>query len=143
MPQTNITTWLDFAMQQMAAESYLHGINLVDNQAVIDRLVAGNNAPGVTSPIPGATRFVDLAGVSNAKGGQKMGQATLFGVCAGGRVSATSIRGQVPWPAVRPTRARRRGLACAHRCEGSRVPGRRVALRATGSSFSAFPRGRD
>ena len=150
MPQTNIEIWLDFAMQQMASESYLHGINLLDNQAVIGRLIAGNNAPGVTSPKPGATRFADLVGVSNAnqgaeKGdrGRKRGQATFFRVCGGGHGGARLIRGRVSWPAVRPTRERRKGLACARRCEGPRVPGRRVALRATGSSFPEFPRETD
>ncbi len=76
MPQTNITTWLEFALQQMTAESYLHGINLLDDQAVINRLIAGNNAPGVTSPNPGVTRFVDLANVINAS--QVTGSAQAF-----------------------------------------------------------------
>ncbi|MDP3092116.1 MAG: hypothetical protein Q8N04_15690 [Nitrospira sp.] len=76
MPQTNITTWLEFALQQMAAESYLDGINRQDNQAVIDRLVAGNNAPGVSSPNPGATRFVNLTSLSNAS--QIIGSAQAF-----------------------------------------------------------------
>ena len=62
----SITTWLNFAILQMAAESYLHGINFNDDETVIARLTAGNNAPGFTPQNPGATRFVDLAGISNA-----------------------------------------------------------------------------
>jgi hypothetical protein len=76
MPQSTISTWLDFALQQMAAESYLHNINLSDPADVVPRLVAGNNAPGVTSPNPGVTRFMDLANVINAS--QVTGSAQAF-----------------------------------------------------------------
>ncbi|MBL8072970.1 MAG: putative Ig domain-containing protein [Nitrospira sp.] len=64
---TEVSTWLNFALQQMAAESYLHGINLQDPAAVIRRLVEGNNN-GPMIPIDqftGKTRFVDLTAVSN------------------------------------------------------------------------------
>lgn len=76
MPQGTIRTWLEFALQQMAAESYLHNINLSDPADVVPRLIAGNNAPGVNSPNPGATRFVDLASLSNAS--QITGSAQAF-----------------------------------------------------------------
>lgn len=71
-----IATWLNFAMQQMAAEAYLHGINFNDDETVIARLIAGNNAPGFTPQNPGATRFVDLAAVPNAS--QVTGSAQAF-----------------------------------------------------------------
>ncbi|MDH5640924.1 MAG: hypothetical protein OEY28_06485 [Nitrospira sp.] len=75
---TNITTWLNFALQQMAAESYLNGINLQDPDAVKDRLVDGNNNSQVISPdlFTGMTRFVDLNGVPGAS--QITGSAQAF-----------------------------------------------------------------
>jgi len=39
----NIRTWLDFAIQQIAAESYLDGIDLFDPVQVGNRLRDGNN----------------------------------------------------------------------------------------------------
>lgn len=73
-----ISTWLRFAIQQMAAESYLNGINLQDPAAVIGRLVDGNNNSQVIPPnlFTGKTRFVDLAGVPNAS--QIVGSAQAF-----------------------------------------------------------------
>lgn len=50
MPQSNITTWLDFALQQMAAESYLDNINLANEAAVRIALIRGNNRPGFDPP---------------------------------------------------------------------------------------------
>ena len=73
----DITTWLKFALQQMAAESYLDGINRQDPAAVIAALVAGNNAPGSNPNLPlGATRFVNLQTVANAA--QITGSAQAF-----------------------------------------------------------------
>jgi hypothetical protein len=74
----DITTWLKFAMQQMAAESYLDGINLQDPAAVIRRLVDGNNNGQFIPPdqFTGKTRFVNLAGVPNAT--QITGSAQAF-----------------------------------------------------------------
>ncbi len=46
MPQSNLSTWLQFSLQQIVAESYLNGINWNDPLAVIGRLVGGNNRPG-------------------------------------------------------------------------------------------------
>ena len=80
MPQTNITNWLSFAIQQMAAESYLDGIALSDNDRVIERLKLGNNNPLFNDPgnpiLSGKTRFVDLNGVPNAN--QITGSAQAF-----------------------------------------------------------------
>lgn len=73
-----ISTWLKFAIQQMAAESYLNGINLQDPAAVIGRLVDGNNNSQVIPPdqFTGKTRFVNLTGVPNAS--QVTGSAQAF-----------------------------------------------------------------
>ena len=38
MPQGNVTNWLQFAIQQMAAESYLDDLN-----QLVNRLKLGNN----------------------------------------------------------------------------------------------------
>ena len=55
MPQSQITTWIDFALQQMAAESYLD-----DPGVLATQLTRGNNRFGFdspTGPLLGATRF--------------------------------------------------------------------------------------
>jgi hypothetical protein len=72
------TTWLSFAIQQMAAESYLDGINLQDPSAVISRLLDGNNNSQVipVDEFIGKTRFVDLQEASNAD--QITGSAQAF-----------------------------------------------------------------
>lgn len=63
---TNITTWLKFALQQMAAESYLDGINLQNEDLVRRRLTDGNNdtrviqLDPVTGELPGKTRFTNV-----------------------------------------------------------------------------------
>lgn len=58
MPQSSVTTWLEFAMQQMAAESYFQGItDLNDPLLVKPRLLSGNNPPGFASN--NYTRFTD------------------------------------------------------------------------------------
>jgi hypothetical protein len=57
------TTWLRFVLQQMAAESYLDGINLQDNDQVETRLLRGNNRPGfdpANGILTGATRFTNV-----------------------------------------------------------------------------------
>ena len=60
MPTNEITTWLEFSLQQMAAESYLDGIaNLDDRNLVRDRLLLGNNHPLLDPDVRGATRFTD------------------------------------------------------------------------------------
>ncbi len=53
--------WLDFAMQQLAAESYLEGISLDATEAVVSRLVAGANyhSPEVRLVAPHATRMLE------------------------------------------------------------------------------------
>ncbi len=75
---TEISTWLSFAIQQMAAESYLNGINLQDPAAVTRRLVDGNNNTQFIPPnlFTGMTRFVNLAGMPNAN--QILGSAQAF-----------------------------------------------------------------
>ena len=58
MPQSQTTTWLDFALQQMAAESYLN-----DSGGLLTQLTRGNNRFGFdppTGPLPGATRFTNV-----------------------------------------------------------------------------------
>ena len=59
---TNLTTWLEFALQQMAAESYLDGINLQDDDTVGLRLTDGSNDTRIVQPdlsgnLPGKTRM--------------------------------------------------------------------------------------
>jgi len=80
MPTTEITTWLQFAIQQMAAESYLHGFSFGDTDELIRRLKLGNNNNPLADPndpiLPGNTRLVDLAGVPNAN--QITGSAQAF-----------------------------------------------------------------
>lgn len=55
MPQGEFSTWLGFALQQMAAESYLEGISLSNADQITDRLLLGNNRDGF--PLTGFTRF--------------------------------------------------------------------------------------
>src|SRR5574341_155005 len=58
MSQSQITTWLDFALQQMAAESYLD-----DPGGLLVQLARGNNRFGFdppTGPLLGATRFTNV-----------------------------------------------------------------------------------
>ncbi|MDH5640922.1 MAG: hypothetical protein OEY28_06475, partial [Nitrospira sp.] len=74
MLENNLSTWLDFALQQIAAESYLDDIDINDPIAVAAALVRGNNRQGF--PEGGFTRFVDLNGVSNAS--QITGSAQAF-----------------------------------------------------------------
>ncbi len=56
MPESNISLWLRFTQQQIAAESYLHDININDPAAVAAALVRGNNRQGF--PEVGFTRLV-------------------------------------------------------------------------------------
>jgi|CXWL01.1.fsa_nt_gi hypothetical protein len=64
MPQSDISTWLGFALQQIAAESYLDNLNLVNTNELIPALTRGNNHLGfnLTSytrmPDPVAEGFV-------------------------------------------------------------------------------------
>jgi len=58
MPQNEITTWLNFALQQMAGESYLQGIDISSDLVVRPRLLSGNNAPGFDPPV-NYTRFTE------------------------------------------------------------------------------------
>jgi len=58
MSQSNISIWLRFAQQQIAAESYLHDININDPAAVAAALVRGNNRQGF--PEGGFTRLVQI-----------------------------------------------------------------------------------
>lgn len=46
MPQSNTTTWLEFALQQIAAESYLDTVNINVPGEVVAALIRGNNRPG-------------------------------------------------------------------------------------------------
>ena len=57
---TNVSTWLQFATQQMAAESYLDGINLSSSNEVEDRLLLGNNHPLLDPSLSGKTRFTNI-----------------------------------------------------------------------------------
>ena len=49
MPQSDITVWLDFAIQQMAAESYLDNINIASRSDVEAALIRGNNRLGFST----------------------------------------------------------------------------------------------
>src|SRR5262245_5796365 len=53
----SIASWYEFSLQQMAAESYLFGIDISNAQRVIDALVRGNTP---NSPPTGNTRFTDI-----------------------------------------------------------------------------------
>ncbi|MFO0707322.1 MAG: hypothetical protein U0412_10775 [Nitrospira sp.] len=55
MSQSEVSAWLQFALQQMAAESYLDGIDWDNAEQVKAQLRLGNNRPGF--PQAGATRF--------------------------------------------------------------------------------------
>ena len=74
---TSIQTWIDFALQQMAAESYLDQF-LSGERSLARVLRNGNNNEDVipVDQFDGKTRFVDLAGVQNAD--QIMGSAQAF-----------------------------------------------------------------
>jgi hypothetical protein len=50
MPQTNLSTWLDFAIQQIAAESYFDDVDITSDAAVRLALIRGNNRPGFDPP---------------------------------------------------------------------------------------------
>ncbi|MGH7147643.1 MAG: calcium-binding protein, partial [Nitrospiraceae bacterium] len=84
MPQSDISSWLQFAIQQMAAESYLDALVFNNTSELIRRLEFGNNnatALGLTNPddspdLLGKTRFVNLSGVPNAN--QITGSAQAF-----------------------------------------------------------------
>ena len=80
MSQGNVGAWLEFALQQMAAESYLDGIALSNDADIITRLKLGNNSPLFNDPdnpnLSGKTRFVDLNGVPSAN--QVVGSAQAF-----------------------------------------------------------------
>lgn len=66
MPQSDITAWLNFAIQQMAAESYLDNINLASRSDVEAALIRGNNRLGFSTDNKTrmtdalATRFFDM-----------------------------------------------------------------------------------
>src|SRR6185437_11747591 len=57
---TNVSAWLQFATQQMAAESYLDGINLSSRNEVKDQLLLGNNHPLLDPSLSGKTRFTNI-----------------------------------------------------------------------------------
>lgn len=78
MPQSETSTWSQFALQQMAAESYLEGIDWNNAEQVKTQLRLGNNRSGF--PQTGATRFTGT--VSNGlQDNNKRGRESLFG-CA-------------------------------------------------------------
>ena len=64
MAQGEIGTYLRFALQQIAAESYLDGIDLSNPQQVIGQLQLGNNSITVDDPtapvLPGKTRMTTV-----------------------------------------------------------------------------------
>lgn len=62
---TQIRTWLDFALQQMATESYIH--RFLSGELALDRVLkmGNNNLPGDqsgTEVLPGNTRMTTLQG---------------------------------------------------------------------------------
>lgn len=63
MSQDNISTWLKFALQQMAAESYLD--QLLSGRPLRAILLDGNNdtrfvQPDANNELPGKTRFTSV-----------------------------------------------------------------------------------
>ncbi|HKT34262.1 MAG TPA: calcium-binding protein, partial [Nitrospira sp.] len=56
---TDITAWLQFAIQQMSSECYLDGINLLSRNEVKDKLLLGNNHPLLDPVLSGKTRFTN------------------------------------------------------------------------------------
>ncbi len=56
MPESNVSLWLRFALQQVAAESYLDDIDITSPTQVADALVRGNNRQNF--PEGGFTRLV-------------------------------------------------------------------------------------
>ena len=65
MPQSDTSTWLKFALQQMAAESYLDNIDLHNPEEVTRFLLLGNNREGF--PETGFTRFTGTLAQGQAK----------------------------------------------------------------------------
>ena len=60
MSTGEISAWLAFSLQQMAAESYLDGIADLDDKGLVsERLLLGNNRPLLDAELRGATRFTD------------------------------------------------------------------------------------
>jgi hypothetical protein len=47
MPQSDISSWMQFAIQQMVAESYLDGFAFSNTNEIIRRLEFGNNNASV------------------------------------------------------------------------------------------------
>ena len=69
MSQGSISTWLKFALQQMAAESYLDQILL--GRPLREILLDGNNdtrfvAPDANGDLPGMTRFTNALVIVHA-----------------------------------------------------------------------------
>ena len=73
---TLIQTWLNFALQQMAAESYLDQV--LSGRSLVEVLTNGNNNEDVipVDQFTGKTRFVDLTSLPNAN--QITGSAQAF-----------------------------------------------------------------
>ena len=62
MPQTNVSVWLDFLIQQIAAESYFDGMDITNEAAIRLALIRGNNRPGFDPPsgrLLGKTQLTD------------------------------------------------------------------------------------
>ncbi len=74
---TLIQTWLNFALQQMAAEAYLDQF-LSGPRSLVEVLTNGNNNEDIVpvDKFTGNTRFADLTGVPNAN--QITGSAQAF-----------------------------------------------------------------
>ena len=79
MPLANIKTWLDFAIQQMAAESYLDQFTVEGRQLTLV-LADGNNDIRKVSPdqFLGKTRFVDLDPQTVPNANEITGSAQAF-----------------------------------------------------------------
>jgi hypothetical protein len=77
MPLANVETWLDFAIQQMAAEAYLDQFTVQGRDLRLVLRDGNNDIRKIgEDQFAGQTRFVDLVGVPTA--GQVTGSAQAF-----------------------------------------------------------------
>src|SRR5512134_156390 len=123
--ENNPDSWIGFALQQMAAESYLDGIELQDDDTVGLRLIDGNNdtrkiGPTPEGDLPGtvrmttvlAQRFIDTYDIVDHHANDASGfSATLFRYVEDGVTQYTlSFRSTEPLPFAQGGDLNRDGL---------------------------------